>query len=75
MVWEDTWRGTDNCDWTPWVSGAQDSSWGSQASLGQLIDQVKMSFLGRLAGSRVWGAWGEDKGSDGKTKAAFPRGQ
>lgn len=55
------------------MSGAQDSSWGSQASLGQLIDQVKMSFLGRLAAAES--ERGEDKRSDGKTKAAFPRGQ
>lgn len=79
MAWEDTWRGTDNCDWTLWVSGAQDSSWGSQAFLGLLTDQVKTELPGEVGWQeslrKERGEERGDKGSDGKTKAAFPRGQ
>lgn len=61
------------------MSGAQDSSWGNQASLGLLIDQVKTELPGEAGWQeslrKKRGREGGNKGSDGKTKAAFPRGQ
>lgn len=61
------------------MSGAQDSSWGSQASLGAAYRPGKNELSGEAGRQeslrKERGEERGDKGSDGKTKAAFPRGQ